>query len=968
MDTVDKSSARTIQPATFLFLLARVQIVVVVAVALILFDVLIPDTSREVLRHALLDESGGFPYAQLVYAGISLLLMCLAIRFTTEAMFALVADDVFHGTGPAATFASTLPRVLSIVAGVAAGVPLLSIGLVSLLGTSSALDSGQAQVAILAGLVFLLIGLVCAWAGKGLRVVPTDTPEGGALSRMVLRLSLLMTPVVILGVLVWAVLGPLSASSFAAGWLERYSGGGLGTFLLDVFVIGFSALSIRLTLQILLGLIFPGDERSPTALGRLLWIVARAVPLAIAAMVIYQVVNSPIPEGNLGERLPVPAWLALFGVAGAFAVAALYGTFGTRLHIYQRIAEGWTVGIDRFSRFRPVWHSLFALLMLLGLATFALFYGPMVTTDMSLPTRLGALSIVFLWGFAFVVFFFPIAFLAHITRLPILASLFAVACVFSALDLNDNHELRVADNVPADALSTIKQLSLKEWLKTRNDLAQYDNYPVFVIATEGGGIRAAYFTASLLGALQDVCPSFAQHTIAISGVSGGSVGMAAFGAYTADIKANDVPNTGCADAIGKATQLARTRMRRAMDADLLSPLLGAFLFPDALQRILPVPVPAFDRVRALEYTFEQSWRRACHEQSAEPCDGDRLARSVADLYGSSDVPYLFFNVTEVESGRIVPLSSARLGKPPAPHADGACVGADVTSGSGQVLQDILARSIGRVDGGNPPLSTAAVLSARFPYVTPAGRIEIAQDYHGAKCVRRYVDGGYFENSGSWLVATVVGSFLREIATAENEIKKAKEKIDGAQMVVEEAVRNVANVRLYPVIVRSTPCTRDTVDEPCAEDGNDVGSAGWNELMSPARTLLKTREARAQYSRDGLVGDLDRAKRYWTRLFSNEASGGVGAGCDPVFPVCLVELQFKNTPGVEIPLSWVLSSAAQGAMDSSIDHAVGRALAGPSPEETSDVIAPGSDGDVKGALSTIVAALKNRKPGGGEAKQ
>jgi hypothetical protein len=42
------------------------------------------------------------------------------------------------------------------------------------------------------------------------------------------------------------------------------------------------------------------------------------------------------------------------------------------------------------------------------------------------------------------------------------------------------------------------------------------------------------------------------------------------------------------------------------DNDLLAPLVGGALFPDFLQRLLPVPAKAFDRARALEQGFSEA--------------------------------------------------------------------------------------------------------------------------------------------------------------------------------------------------------------------------------------------------------------------------------------------------------------------------------------------------------------------------
>ena len=50
--------------------------------------------------------------------------------------------------------------------------------------------------------------------------------------------------------------------------------------------------------------------------------------------------------------------------------------------------------------------------------------------------------------------------------------------------------------------------------------------PLVLVSAEGGGIRAAYFTAAILGRLEEQCPQLARRIFAISGVSGGAVGAA----------------------------------------------------------------------------------------------------------------------------------------------------------------------------------------------------------------------------------------------------------------------------------------------------------------------------------------------------------------------------------------------------------------------------------------------------------
>ena len=115
-------------------------------------------------------------------------------------------------------------------------------------------------------------------------------------------------------------------------------------------------------------------------------------------------------------------------------------------------------------------------------------------------------------------------------------------------------------------------------------------HPLFIVATEGGGIRAAYWTATVLGELQDKNPTFASHVFAISGVSGGSLGALVFDALLAE------PNP----------EKFKGKARDILGQDFLSPALASMLYPDFVQRFLPFPVPHFDRARALEMGWEKA--------------------------------------------------------------------------------------------------------------------------------------------------------------------------------------------------------------------------------------------------------------------------------------------------------------------------------------------------------------------------
>src|SRR5262249_48145433 len=123
------------------------------------------------------------------------------------------------------------------------------------------------------------------------------------------------------------------------------------------------------------------------------------------------------------------------------------------------------------------------------------------------------------------------------------------AIAFSAFDLNDNHEVRHTRILGAGLPPAVGD-SFTRWLNQRKDLHEYVNarfpgsaYPVFLVAAEGGGLRAAYQAAHVLAAIQDANRAFAQHPFAIRAVSGGSLGAAVFAGLASRYPSNPFGHT-----------------------------------------------------------------------------------------------------------------------------------------------------------------------------------------------------------------------------------------------------------------------------------------------------------------------------------------------------------------------------------------------------------------------------------------
>ncbi len=300
----------------------------------------------------------------------------------------------------------------------------------------------------------------------------------------------------------------------------------------------------------------------------------------------------------------------------------------------------------------------------------------------------------------------------NLARVPILSFLVLSLLLFSFW--NDNHAIGTfpaADPVADIVEKPTVEKHFSEWLQQRLERWPGEApHPVFVVAAEGGGIRAAYWSGIVLAALQDLNPDFADHVYAISGVSGGSLGGSVFDALLREGQDGKVLSCGESESFGPMQSCAH----EVLSADFLAPTVAYMLYPDLLQRFLPFSVPSFDRARALETAWEKGWEKQLHNR--------RFAASFHNLWrqGGESLPSLFLNSTWVETGKRVIISNLKIDE--------------------NTFTDAL--DFFDINGAEVPLSSAVHNSARFTYVSPAGTVRTPD----GKDWGHLVDGGYFENS------------------------------------------------------------------------------------------------------------------------------------------------------------------------------------------------------------------------------
>ncbi len=418
---------------------------------------------------------------------------------------------------------------------------------------------------------------------------------------------------------------------------------------------------------------------------------------------------------------------------------------------------------------------------------------------------IGAAAILFLAASGWIAVGSLFDFLGLSLRFPVLTSLLVLAVLFSAW--NDNHAVRTLSTqpVPREKRMTVSK-ALNAWYNHQlQRMSPGGSYPLFIVAAEGGGIRAAYWTASVLSRITDDNPCFPDQLFALSGVSGGSLGSAVYVAQLAD-----APTTAdgfrC-DKYGRRLPGAKdfqSATQNILGEDFLAPVVGAMLYPDLVQRILPFPVERFDRARALEGAWENAWKKYT--------GNDRFSKRFDDLWQDRDtawMPALFMNSTWVETGKRLIVSNLALT-------------AEDFNDAEDINDFYTERSL--------PLSTAVHLSARFTYVSPAGTLKKDGKIYG-----RAVDGGYFENSGETTVIEILKT-IDQLAEAEPK------KWGNVHPVVIHISNEPVDTKFMNISIGTENKDKDKASrpKPCL-----------NEALSPPTTLLNTRNARGTYAREAV---------------------------------------------------------------------------------------------------------------------
>jgi hypothetical protein len=293
-----------------------------------------------------------------------------------------------------------------------------------------------------------------------------------------------------------------------------------------------------------------------------------------------------------------------------------------------------------------------------------------------------------------------------------------------------------------------------------DDTAQKE-FPVFLVLADGGASRSAYWTASVLSTIDNESKgAFSNNLLALSGASGGCLGNLAFIAARKN----------------QYRESSLNQIQAYLSNDFLSFPLARLLGPDLILPFLPERIGG-DRARALE----QSLKNVGYENPFSVMMKKRFSELTVSSDSSFD-PIIAINCTRMQDGAPAVISNI------------------------QIDEKVFGKRIDVLGLLKPDeeisVASAVVLGARFPYFSPAGRI---QDQY-------FVDGGYFDNSGAGV---------------------AHEMILELQELINDSIRvnpshSFGKIRFHVVHITNQPKTENKITKthPLI-----------NDLAAPVKTIL-----------------------------------------------------------------------------------------------------------------------------------
>jgi hypothetical protein len=471
---------------------------------------------------------------------------------------------------------------------------------------------------------------------------------------------------------------------------------------------------------------------------------------------------------------------------------------------------------------------------------------------------------------------------------PVITLIAIVLVIGAELDKNSElHEIRgpapsaLTSNAAAPASETSLLSSLRQWLAdpattscaiqapagTIPGAPAVRVEPLVLVAAAGGGIRAAWWSAHALSLLA-ATPCGRHAVFAVSSVSGSSLGAAVMAT---------TPDPGPA-------------MSRIAGPDALAAAIDGLLLRDMLAGTTGLNLTAAQMPPGRNFPD-----RAALMESAWEAEDPALTKPFP--LSHPVLPWrLVFNATAVRTGCRALIADRPIG----PALPSVAPSLTCTPGSAAPAADSydLFAALPCLKGIDT--ATAALLGARFPYITPSGVVNGCGPLSGTP-VEQYVDGGYADSSGLSTLADLAPALMTAVRQYDTR-----------------AVTSTPTGQPVTVVV---PVTTYLGNSPQPEPVAGAVPASPPEPLIPISSLA----ASAQSQLIGSTADLQRlaAETSTSQLFScgpgDSRCAQAAAAAAATVPNQLILVVPRTEPRVAAPLGWVLSQASRNALDTALKH-------------------------------------------------
>ncbi|MDB5021344.1 MAG: hypothetical protein JWQ28_2471, partial [Pedobacter sp.] len=424
---------------------------------------------------------------------------------------------------------------------------------------------------------------------------------------------------------------------------------------------------------------------------------------------------------------------------------------------------------------------------------------------------------------------------------------------------SEPHKVKLEDKVPLTSVAFQDRQNFDEYLKNwmnqhATEFKRDSIVPMIFVHADGGASRSGYWVASVLSKLEDQS-AFSHNLFCLSGASGGSVGNATFFSLLYLKQHNKSPF------LPQAQQFLST--------DFLSYTLARMLGPGALINLIAPIIP--DRARALEASLERGAKNTTGINRFFKREFSTLTATRKNTHYR--LPILAINVTRMQDGNPALISNI-----------------SIDTSVSKARLDIL----GQIQKGKDiRFSSATILSARFPYLSPAGLIvqQTANPLDTSQIVDQhhyYVDGGYFDNSG----AGVIQEMIQKIERLKNDTAVH------VNTPVNFDIRQLKKLRYVIIHISNTRLRKNTLPRihPIK-----------NDLFAPIVTIAGT------YGSQTAVNN-SRLQDYFYSLNKNDKAL-TSTGLNQYFDINL----YTRNPKESYPMNWVISNAVRHKMDYRLNH-------------------------------------------------